>query len=104
MDRLEFDYFYKQLVAGKWIDEIQFWFSDDPNETDRFLGYLPQYELPYWVGYCDVESGTEFRTAEELVNAPIFEGKSLKDRWDKVRIASIEGIAIDDWIESFPHA
>ena len=103
MDRLEFDCFYKQLVAGKWIDETQFYFADDPNEKDCFLGYLPQYELPYWVGYCDIEEGTEFKTADELVNAPIFDGQSLKERWDMVRIASIEGIPLDDWITSVPH-
>ena len=103
MDKLEFGYFYKQLVAGKWIDETQFYFADDPNETDRFLGYLPQYELPYWVGYCDIEDGIEFRTAEELVNAPVFNGQSLKERWDMVRIVSIEGIGLGDWITSVPH-
>ena len=104
MDRLEFSYFYKQLVVGKWINETQFYFADDPNEIDRFLGYLPQDELPYWVGYCDIKGGTEFRTAEELINAPIFNGKSLKERWNMVRIVSIEGISLGDWITSVPHA
>ena len=33
---------------------------------------------------------------EELY-APIFEGKSLKDRWDEVELVQIGGINIDEW-------
>ena len=60
-------------------------------------------EKPYWVRYCDVEGGCEFKTADELVNAPIYNGKSLKSRWDKVVIVSIESFPVDDWIQCFCH-
>lgn len=99
METLDFNWFFKQLSKGKNIDETQFYFVDDPKETDRYLGFFPQYDFPYWVGYCDIENGTEFKTAEELVNAPIYDGRSLKERWDKVCIVSIEGIALHDWLE-----
>lgn len=103
MEGLDFDYFYRQLVAGKNINETQFYFADDPDEMDHYLGYLPQYDLPYWVGYCDIEDGAEFKTADELINAPIFDGQSLKNRWDMVRIVSIEGVSLEDWLECFSH-
>lgn len=103
MMTLEFDFFFRQLEAGLNIDETCFFFADDPEEEEHYLGYLPQYDKPYWVGFCDVENGTEFETAEELVNAPIFNGKSLKNRWSDVRICGIEGFPLDDWLESVEH-
>lgn len=102
MDTLDFDYFFKQLEYGEYIDETNFFFIDDPNEYDHYLGYIPQHEKPYWIGYCDVPDGCDFFTAEELVNAKVFDGKSLKERWDKVRIVNIYGICLDDWIKNFP--
>ena len=91
--------------SGSWmsIDETCFYFSDDPIEEEHYLGYLPEYEKPYWAGYCDVEGGCEFKTASELVNAPIYDGKSLKSRWDKVVIVSIESFPVDDWMQCFHH-
>ena len=78
-------------------------FSDDHNEEEHYLGYLPQYDKPYWVGYCGIVGGCDFKTAEEMVNAPIFDGKSLKDRWSCVVICSIEGLSYEDWLEYFEH-
>lgn len=89
---MEWSFFFRQLEVGMSIDETCFYFSDDPTEEEHYLGNLPEYEKPYWVGYCDVEGGCEFKTASELVNAPIYNGKSLKSRWDKVVIVSIERV------------
>lgn len=103
MNTLDFEWFYKQLSAGKSIDETCFFFADDDTEKERYLGFLPQYDPPYWVGYCDIPDGAEFFTAEELVSAPVFGGKSLRERWDQVRILSIEGASLDDWLAYFEH-
>ncbi|MDD4564214.1 MAG: hypothetical protein PHE79_01815 [Eubacteriales bacterium] len=103
MDTLDFDYFFKQLKAGVSIDETCFYFIDDPMEEEHYLGYLPEYETPYWVGYCDIPDGTDFLTAEELVDAKIFDGKSLKERWENVRIVSIWGIGLDGWLDCCHH-
>ncbi len=96
--------FFQILAAGKMIDETYFYFSDDPQETEHYLGYLPEYENPYWVGYCDIENGCNFKTAEELVNAPIYDGRSLKERWNEVVLCAIGNINVDEWFEcvSFP--
>lgn len=94
---MEWSFFFKQLDAGMMVNETCFYFTDDPTEEERYLGYLPQYEKPYWAGYCDVKDGCEFETADELVNAPIYGGRSLKSRWDNVTIISIEGLSVDDW-------
>ena len=56
-----------------------FYFNDDPEEDEHYLGYDSRYQNPYWVGLCDIEGGCSFSSANELVNAPIYEGKTLKD-------------------------
>ena len=79
------------------IDETSFYFKDDPQKIEHFIGYLPQYDLPYWIGYCDVEGGCEFLTAKEMFEAPVFEGRSMKDRWENVVLITIGAISFDEW-------
>ncbi len=93
-----FDLFDRKAVN---IDETSFYFRDDSRKTERFIGYLPQCELPYWVGYCDIEGGCEFKTAKELFEAPVFDGKSIKDRWNEVEMLTIGAIDVDEWNENF---
>lgn len=83
------------------VDETSFYFSDNPNETDHCLGCLREYEKPYWVGYCDVPDGCEYATASEMLEAKIFDGKSIKDRWDSVVLCSIGGIPVEDWLDQY---
>lgn len=83
------------------IDETAFYFKNDPDEAERFIGFLPEYDKPYWVGYCDIKDGCEFKTAKELFEAPVFDGKSLKDRWDDVVLYRIGGIDVEDWEKRF---
>ena len=59
-NQMDWDFFFRQLTAGMNIDETCFYFSDDPNEEEHYLGYLPQYDKPYWVGYCDIDGGCDF--------------------------------------------
>ncbi|MGB4659904.1 MAG: hypothetical protein WBI07_12030 [Mobilitalea sp.] len=103
MDTLDFIYYFNHLKAGVSIDETCFYFIDDPQQEEHYIGYLPDFETPYWVGYCDIPDGCEYYTAEELVNAKIFNGKSLKEQWLNIRIISIWGLGLDDWIKSCPH-
>ena len=88
----------QKLIIGERVDETSFYFADDPDKIERYLGFLPKFEKPYWVGYCDIEDGTEFRTAEELVNAKIYNGQSLKERWGSVRITSLGAIDLESWL------
>lgn len=101
MDTLDFAYFFRQLKAGVSIDETCFYFSDEPQIKERYIGFLPRNENPYWVGYCDIPGGCDYHTAEDLVDAKIFDGKSLKERWDRVRILSIGAVSLDDWLQWF---
>ena len=66
------------------------------------LGCIRDFEKPYWIGYCDVQGGCEFESAEELLSAEVFNGKSIKERWDHVVFCNVGGISIDDWLHSYP--
>ena len=83
------------------IDETSFYFKSDPLKTEHFIGYLPEFELPYWIGRCDIEGGCDFKTAKELFEAPVFDGRSLKDRWEDVVMITIGAVYIDEWSIDF---
>jgi len=46
MDTLDYGYFFRQLKAGISINETCFYFMDDPQESDHYIGYLHEYENP----------------------------------------------------------
>ena len=91
---------YEELLElfnkGEFVDETTFYFSDDKDEMDHTIGYLPQFETPYWAGYCDVEGGCDFKTAEELFTAPIYDGKSIKERYNQLILTAIGGLDLED--------
>ncbi len=100
MQMVDFDYFLSELKKGEIMDETYFYFIDEEDKPEHYIGCLLQYDKPYWAGLCDIADGTEFLTAEELVNAKIYRGKSLKERWDDVRIVCMGGIPVEDYMEA----
>ena len=108
---MTFDFFFEQLNKGNpMMDEICFYFKNDENETEHFIGYLPKYknglrtiknDKPYWAGLCDIPNGCKFSTARELVDAKIYHGNSLCEIWDEIVICSIAGISVEDWMANF---
>lgn len=99
LNTVDFNYFLTELRKGKIMNETSFYFVDEISEPEHYIGCLPQYDKPYWAGLCDIPNGTEFLTADELVNATIYRGKSLKERWDDVRIICMGGIPVDDYMK-----
>lgn len=77
------------------------YFKTDLNQNNHYIGYLPEYDKPYWAGYCDIPNGFEFKTAEELFLAKIYDGKSIKDRWNEIAFIQIFGMDIDEWADAF---
>lgn len=52
--------------------------------------------LSYWLGLTpDSTEAYNFSSFDEMVNAPVFEGKSLKEIWDKVDILSFDALEPD---------
>lgn len=83
------------------VDETSFYFGDDPKETEHCIGWIQKYEKPYRAGYCDIPDGCEYGTAKELPEAEIFDGRSIKDRWEQVVFADIGGIDPKEWIRFY---
>ena len=95
-NKISYEELLEMFREGSGIDETVFYFDDDPKQDEHYIGYLPQYDKPYWAGYCDIENGTEFETADELFNAKIYSGRSMKERWEHLVLTAIGGINIDD--------
>ena len=97
----DYNFILRQFECGdERVDETKFYFKTDPQEIEHFIGFLPQYEEPFWAGCCDIPDGCSFKTATELFEAKIYDGRSIKDRWDELVLVSIGGVNIDDWAES----
>ena len=98
----DYDSFFKVFKrSGSAADETAFYFKNDKNQVERYIGYLPKYAKPYWAGHCDVPNGCDFKTAEELFNAKIYDGKSIKDRWNEILFIQISGVDINEWADVF---
>lgn len=95
----DYNKFFEEFVSqGINADETTFYFKSESDDVIHYIGYLPQYEKPYWVGCCDVSEGTEFLTAEEMFSAKIFEGMSIKERWNEIVICEFGGISIESYL------
>lgn len=101
---LHIDYLIQEFKAGMNVDETSFSFEKDNQDFIRYIGYSENDPLPYWAGLCDLPDGRRFRTADELFEAKIYDGKSLKERWDEVTIYSINSFPLDDWLSCLPHS
>ena len=101
---LHIDYLIQEFRAGMNVDETSFSFEKDNQDLIRYIGYSENEPLPYWAGLCDLPDGRRFRTADELFEAKIYDGKSLKERWDEVTIYSINSLPLDDWLSCLPHS
>ena len=101
---LHIDYLIQEFKAGMNVDETSFTFEKDNQDLLRYIGYSENDPLPYWAGLCDLPNGRRFQTADELFEAKIYDGKSLKERWDEVTIYSIYSFPLDDWLSCLPHS
>ena len=101
---LHIDYLIQEFKAGMNVDETSFTFEKDNQDLLRYIGYSENDPLPYWAGLCDLPNGRRFQTADELFEAKIYDGKSLKERWDEVTIYSINSLPLDDWLTFLPHS
>ena len=83
-------------LESEWCIEILFlvkgypkyqscWMGKTPNESDK------EKEL-YWYGLVpDGSEAYDYGNFEDFSSAPVFEGKSLKQAWDRIELLSIDG-------------
>lgn len=99
--RLHIDYLFQEFQATKTIDEVGFTLASNPLVDLRFFGYDETEDLPYWIS---LPEGGRFETVNDLFDATVFDGKSLRERWSEVTIYSISGLSLDDWLTSAGHS
>lgn len=59
------------------------------------------FEKPYWIGTgCDVKDGADFLTAEEMLHAKVYGGRSIKEAWDKVCVLNLGMVPLEDWFRN----
>lgn len=109
MARIQWELFWRILTENpRSCDEVE---GRIDGEYTIF-GYLREYrewrggvwktvrpERPFWIGDCDVPDGAGFLTAEELVNAPVFGGKSMREIWPLMEIDGAAGMPVEVWME-----
>ena len=103
---MDYDLFLRCLTEEKdWIDETEILFLDDHERGECIMGYIPEikingemryFDKPYWIGTgCDIENGGEFLTAEELLEAKVYGGRSIAQAWDKVHVLHFGYVPLD---------
>ena len=108
---MTFDLFLRCLTeACDSIDETEIIFLDDLERGECIMGYIPYLNLkdktvyfdhPYWVGTgCDIEDGAEFKTAEELLHAEIYGGRSIFQSWEQVSVLNLGMVPLEDWFNA----
>lgn len=83
------------------VDETSFYFIDDPEQKEHMIGCIRKCDRPYWIGYCDIPDGCEFYTALEMLEAKVFNGKSIKERWNEIELITIGAINYNEWLEMY---
>ncbi|MBR1764377.1 MAG: hypothetical protein IJ746_03185 [Ruminococcus sp.] len=79
------------------VDGTVFYFDDD-NTKDEKTYYIccdHYYNKPYWITKLDNPISDKYSTASELLTARVFNGRSLKDRYEHMVIEEI-GIMLSE--------
>ena len=106
-NNIPFDYLLTLLrELGEDMDGTAFYFLPERGTgTERTLGCLPAGPhtggLPYWAENCDRAEGLRCETAEQLLDAPVYGGRSLRERWSEVWLYRIGGMYTNDFISRF---
>ncbi|MBQ4584711.1 MAG: hypothetical protein IJA82_00725 [Clostridia bacterium] len=80
----------------KYCIEIEFSIKGYPKYQFCWMGKMPDKENTekelYWYGLTsDGSEAYDYDNFQDFYSAPIFDGKSIKEIWDKVDLLSIDG-------------
>jgi aminoglycoside 6'-N-acetyltransferase I len=95
--KIPYDLFREKLIARENVCEINFGIEDSDKYSDCWIGYSENFG-DYWFGLTqDSNNAYDYKIADEILNAPVFDGKSMHDLWDKVVFYQMDGLSADDW-------
>lgn len=93
-------------LEGRWCIEIEFSVKGYPKYQSCWMGKMPdksnkENEL-YWFSLMpDCSEAYDYYDFNEFSTAPVFEGKSLKQVWRKIKILSIDGSEPEERISAY---
>lgn len=92
----------------KFCVEIQFMLIGSGKYDYCYMGKMwgrEEQKDAYWYGLTDDgKNAYDYDTFEEMSNAPVFDGHSLKDVWDRVVIETIDGCDPEERIGDYLNA
>lgn len=98
-ERIPYAIFSQKLSDGKNFFENSFYVENSDKYCDCWMGFNQDFSEPYWFGLTpDGKNSYDFKCAEEMLNAKVFDGRSMKDIWDKIYFISINCISACDWV------
>lgn len=93
-------------LEGKWCVEIEFLVKGYPKYQSCWMGKTPdkinKEKESYWYGLVpDCSESYDYDNFQDFSSAPVFDGKSLKAIWKKVKILSIDGCEPEERIKAY---
>ena len=77
------------------LENVDFFFSDDPRKKIYKIGFCKGVLIdPYVISTCDLEEGLSMVTPQEIFEAKVFRGRSLKEQWDRVVITEMNDVGV----------
>ena len=89
----------------KFCVEIQFMLQSNQKYDYCWMGKMwdrDEQKDVFWYGLTpDEKNAFDYPSFEEMANAPVFDGLSLKDVWDQVVIEEIDGCDPQERLEDY---
>lgn len=89
------------VKSDSLINDMSFSFNQDDPQILHDIGVSKGERQPYWAYFLDGSNVKRFHTAEELFNAKIYGGQSLRERWPDVTIVHMNGLPIVECFSQF---
>ena len=83
-------------LKNKYCIEILFSVKENTKYQHCWMGKMPdkskEGKYVYWFGLVsDGSEAYDYDCLSDFISTPVFEGKSLKDVWDYVKVLEIDG-------------
>lgn len=94
---------FSRSLEGKFCIEIEFLLKEETEYQTCWMGKMPDKEKElFWYGLVpDGSEAYDYDSFQSFSSAPVFNGKSLKEIWEKLEIVSIDGCDPEDRIKAY---
>ena len=92
-EKIFYEVFRQKLIDKKDVYEIDFYIEGEEKYNNCTMGYIDDDGEDYYCFGLPVadEKNYKYATADEILNAKVFSGRSMHELWDKVCFSMING-------------